>query len=178
MSESRQLPGAVRPARDGDDRVYYFLDREFEDHCSAPVLRFPITQWPGSAPANIELYCAMDEDSLRPQRFSIGPSSQTLAVDGAELTVTSARGESGTTTYKIAEKHLDGSADYPLSIQLEPEPHQITRTFYDADHSAEHVFQYRSDVASVTLKVLSRSEIGNPANGGVGPVELKDIDLD
>jgi hypothetical protein len=162
----------VSPAEDGAQRAYYFFDPLFEARQPAPMLMLAARNWPGAETANVELCFAMRADALPAKTFGVPPLA-TAAFEAGDATL-QVKSEIVGDSYQVSiiEQHPPASKTYPLHLTLDPPPDSVGRTFFENDHSVNHVFRY-SKRANPTLRVLTRQDI---AAGGA-EVVFKDVEL-
>lgn len=140
-------------------RSYYFLDRVYEPGLPVPMLNLRARGWPGEDFARVNLTFAMDADALPAKVIPIPQvGDKPYEVQGATLKVRSELAEGG---YQVVveEEHPGDDVDFPLHLQLDPTPESVSRTFFESNRSAHHVFRYDVEPKDPTLRVLTRSQI-------------------
>jgi len=143
----------------GEPRAYYFFDREFEPGLPAPMLNLRSRNWTGSKFARVDLSFIVDAKDLQAPWSAIPPLGSTrLKAHSAVLDVKS---EIAGERYQVVvrEQHSGEGRDYPLHIQLDPPPDSASRTFFESNRSARHVFRYSSQPSKPMLRILTREEI-------------------
>ena len=165
----------VTPLGKNSPRSFYFVDREFETNLPVPMLQLTANGWSGGERARIELSFAMTRSALGERPIPIPAiGHQQFEAHGAALEVESKRTGERQLTISVDEKHGRAAKDYPLHIQLDPQPDRITRTYFESHSQAHHVFYFKVQPSNPKLLVLSRREI---ESRGVGPIVFENVEL-